>query len=144
MDKRTEHKQWEICAWCGSQMIPHPRMVITEGNPWLVCPKDIEYYRMSWEDKQKLPLEQRPKQVCVPPPVLAAPFVHGAYYRGVCRNAHVARYNAETNKFVYMREKFGHVYPEDICHAGNDNGFDLFQPYALMENPPFEIPLLAR
>lgn len=72
------------------------------------------------------------------------PFIHGAYYRGRCRNASIARYNAETNRFVYMRQKFGSVFPEDICHAENDDGFDLFEPYALLENSPFEIPLVAR
>ena len=43
-----------------------------------------------------------------------------------------------------MRQKFGSVFPEDICHAENDDGFDLFEPYALLENSPFEIPLVAR
>jgi hypothetical protein len=42
-----------------------------------------------------------------------------------------------------MRHKFGDVFPEDICHAGNDDGFDLFEPYAIVEDPPFEIPLVA-
>lgn len=41
---------------------------------------------------------------------------------------------------LYMREKFGNVYPESIGHAENDDGFDLFQPYGIIENPPFEIP----
>jgi len=70
------------------------------------------------------------------------PFEDGAYYRGKCRNAQMARYSSSKNNFVYMREKFGHVYAESIGHAENDNGFDLFKPYALMENPPFEIPFV--
>lgn len=39
-----------------------------------------------------------------------------------------------------MREKLGNVYPESIGHAENDDGFDLFRPYGIVENPPFEIP----
>jgi hypothetical protein len=72
--------------------------------------------------------------------VLKMPFVDGAYYHGICRNARVARYVAATNHFIYMREKFGSVYPESIGHAENDDGFDLFQPYGTIENPPFDIP----
>jgi hypothetical protein len=47
---------------------------------------------------------------------------------------------AASNRFVYMREKFGNVYPESIGHVENDDGFDLFRPYGIVENPPFEIP----
>ena len=28
-------------------------------------------------------------------------------------------------------------YPESVGHAENDNGFDLFEPYGIIENPPF-------
>ena len=72
---------------------------------------------------------------------LRTPFVDGAYYYGLCRNARVARYVAASDRFVYMREKFGSVFPEGIGHTENDNGFDLFQPYGVLENPPFEIPV---
>jgi hypothetical protein len=138
MNKQTEQQQWQICNWCGAVMVPHPKLTdVPQINPWLVCPKDLEYYAAPLSPERHL------RKKCTPPPVLAAPFVHGAYYRGSCRNASIARYNAETDKFVYMRGKFGCVYPEDIRHAGCDDGFDLFEPFAIVENPPFEIPLVA-
>jgi len=131
MDRETEHKQWEICPNCGQKKVPPPEL-----TGWLVCPNDVPALL---SPDRNVRLNGR----CKPPAVLAAPFVHGAYYRGTCRNASFARYNAETGKFVYMRHKFGDVFPEDICHAGNDDGFDLFEPYAIVEDPPFEIPLVA-
>lgn len=48
------------------------------------------------------------------------------YYQGKCRNAEVALWNGF--KFVYMRTKFDRIYPEDIYHLEDDNGFDLFVP----------------
>jgi hypothetical protein len=138
MDRETERKQWEICPNCGQKKVPHPRL---EGDNdmigWLVCPNDVATLSLPTQ------AERWHGPRCRPPAVLAAPFVHGAYYRGTCRNASIARYNAETGKFVYWRQKFGSVFPEDICHAGNDDGFDLFEPYAIVEDPPFEIPLVA-
>lgn len=68
---------------------------------------------------------------------------HGAYYEGSCRNASIARWNAETAKFVYWRRKFGDVFAEDINHPEDDNGFDLFKPYREAEPPEEEIPLVA-
>ena len=146
MDKLTEHRQWEICPNCGEQMVPHPRYPEQGGGgyPWLVCPKDVDYCKFAG----KIDDVDRPRKQCLPPPLMAGPFVHGAYYRGKCRNAHIARWNQETQLFVYMREKFGHVFPEDIGYwveaQPGEHRFDEFRPYARMENPPFEIPLTAR
>lgn len=61
---------------------------------------------------------------------------HGKYYYGHCRNASVSKWDTETQKFTYMREKFGSTFPEDINHPEDDNGFDLFTPVAEVE--PFE------
>lgn len=52
----------------------------------------------------------------------------GAYYFGKCRNARVARRNAQKKCFTYMRTKFTKVYPEDISHPEDDNGYNLFKP----------------
>ena len=151
MDKATEHKQWEFCVRCGAQMIPHPRLADQGGggNPWLVCPKDEAFYAAPLLPGGRLDPD-RPEMVCFPPKEFV-PFeqlAHGSYYRGKCRNAQVARWNAETQKFVYMREKFGHVFPEDIGYwveaKPGEHRFDEFRPYALMDTPPFEIPLVAR
>ena len=78
------------------------------------------------------------------PEIMKAPFVNGAYYFGECRNAQIARYNAATDRFIYWRQKFGSVFAEDIHHAGNDDGFDLFEPHGVLETLPEgfkEIPL---
>jgi hypothetical protein len=54
--------------------------------------------------------------------------VDGEYYYGRCRNSHCARWNAETQEFVYMRTKFGSRFAETIKHPEDDDGFDLFVP----------------
>ncbi len=59
---------------------------------------------------------------------------HGAYYFGQCRNAHVARWDADRARFTYIRHKFGDTFPEDICVPEDDNGFDLF--IAVAETEP--------
>ena len=60
------------------------------------------------------------------PVIPKADLVHGEYYYGHCRNANTARWNAETNKFYYWRNKFGQRFVEDINHPEDDDGFDLF------------------
>ena len=60
----------------------------------------------------------------------------GKYYYGHCRNACVSKWNAKTERFTYMREKFGSIFPEDINHPEDDNGYDLFTPVAQVE--PFD------
>jgi len=128
MDVATERKQWDICGRCGKQCVLDSVAIAKYGLGHVEkrlrfkrCPDDIA--------------GNHPEM-----PVLRMPFVDGAYYRGVCRNARIARYVAAANRFVYMREKLGTVYPESIGHAENDDGFDLFRPYGIIENPPFEIP----
>lgn len=54
----------------------------------------------------------------------------GKYYKGHCRNAEVAKWNAAEQKFTYMRYKFGVYFPEDILHPADFNGFDFFTPIA--------------
>jgi len=50
----------------------------------------------------------------------------GKTYIGECRNASEAKWDGK--KFTYMRTKFGFVYPEDINHFEDDDGYDLFVP----------------
>ena len=70
---------------------------------------------------------------------------HGAYYHGDCRNASIARWNAEWGYFVYIRTKFASVFPEKIGYwveaQPGEHRWDEFKPYGKLENPPFEIPL---
>ena len=56
--------------------------------------------------------------------------IHGQIYIGEFRNANVARWNQEKNKFEHMRYKFG--WREDECnHFEDDDGFALFVPIKL-------------
>lgn len=80
-------------------------------------------------------------RVALGPVIPLAQLEHGAYYHGKCRNAHIARWNAETQKFVYMREKFRTVFPEEIGYWTEGHQFDEFKPYGKLETPPFEIPI---
>lgn len=54
--------------------------------------------------------------------------IDDAWYYGICRNASIARWNAEENKFYYLRTKFGTTQAESIRHPEDDNGYDLFIP----------------
>lgn len=49
-------------------------------------------------------------------------------YEGTCRNAHKAMWVSDIGRFIYVREKFGSKFLEDIFHPANDNGYDLFIP----------------
>lgn len=64
----------------------------------------------------------------------------GAYYVGRCRNASVARWNAEEGKFYHWREKFTRIYIETIKHPVDELQFDVFRPLRLIEHPKFLIP----
>lgn len=67
---------------------------------------------------------------------------HGAYYKGVCRNADIARWNAEKQHFVYKRYKFGTWFMEEIFHPADDNIYDVFRPdFELDPHVVEEIPL---
>jgi len=54
----------------------------------------------------------------------------GAYYIGECRNSNIALWNGK--QFLYIREKFGSHFLEDINHPQDDNGYDLFYPYKVV------------
>jgi hypothetical protein len=138
MDKATEEKQWALCPFCGSQKVPDERVIakyVASGMPeadarQYVGEAQHGYYVCPTADDKHTRLAE----------CLRMPFADGAYYHGYCRNARVARYVAATNRFVYMRRKFSSVFPESIGHAENDDGFDMFRAYGVLENPPFEIP----
>lgn len=56
----------------------------------------------------------------------------GVIYKGYCRNASEAVWLGD--KFEYDRYKFGITYKETINHFEDDNGYDLFVPYASYED----------
>ena len=53
---------------------------------------------------------------------------HLHVYGGCCRNADWAVWNAETQRFTYLRDKWGLLFTETIRHPEDDNGFDIFVP----------------
>lgn len=51
---------------------------------------------------------------------------HGMYYKGTCRNAEIARWNANEQVFVHWRTKFGCKFLETIKHPDDDDVYDVF------------------
>ena len=136
MTQDEAKQQWKICPWCGQKKVPNPEIIkraesigmtqdeaekYVEGNAYFICENPVH------------------EQEMLPMGVLE----HGAYYHGDCRNATIARWNAETQRFVYIRTKFGNVFPEDIEYWVEGHPLDEFKPYGKIENPPFEIPMEA-
>jgi hypothetical protein len=74
------------------------------------------------------------------PNIAKADLEHGAYYTGRCRNASLARWNAELGCFVHWRTKFGSKFLEEIKHPEDDQHFDVFVVESKTENPIEEIP----
>jgi hypothetical protein len=67
--------------------------------------------------------------------------VHGFYYLGYCRNARIARWNAERNVFIYRRNIAGNTILEEINHPEDTNEHDVFVPELLCDAPTKSIPL---
>jgi len=74
VDRDAADKQWEICPRCGMRKT-------FDDAPSGRCPD-------ATKDADAL--------------VPLGDLEHGAYYFGICRNAQVARWNADTRKFVYV------------------------------------------
>jgi len=55
-----------------------------------------------------------------------ADLIHGAYYKGECRNAEEARWNAEKQLFYYWRTKWGARFLATIHHPEDDEIYDVF------------------
>lgn len=66
---------------------------------------------------------------------------HGAYYEGRCRNATVARWDAQAVHFVHWRTKFGDRFTETIRHPDDEHHYDVFKPDREINAPSEEIPL---
>ena len=56
---------------------------------------------------------------------------HGAYYKGRCRNATLALWDAPTQSFVHWRKKFDARFLESIRHPVDEARFDVFIPEQL-------------
>ena len=64
---------------------------------------------------------------------------HGAYYKGRCRNATIARWNAEKEVFSHWRTKFTSTFIETIKCPEDDKVYDVFIAVEEIE-PEEEIP----
>ncbi|HET8688686.1 MAG TPA: hypothetical protein VFM18_18885 [Methanosarcina sp.] len=68
---------------------------------------------------------------------------HGAYYKGRCRNASIARWNGETELFYHWRTKFGQRFIEEIRCPEDEQHYDVFVTEEKIEpEEGFEIPFL--
>ena len=133
MDRETERKQWLLCHICGRDRVLKPgtiEKIMSHGS----TREEAEEYVKGTNTYLWCP-QEHVNPVMVPISALE----HGAYYCGKCRNAQVARWDAVKQQFTYMREKFGHVYPEAIRYWVEGHHFDEFRPYSKLDNPPFEI-----
>lgn len=66
-----------------------------------------------------------------------------AYYVGICRNAHIARWDGE--QFWHWRIKFGNRFRESIKHPDDEQHFDVFQPlFQCRSDEVAEIPFTAK
>jgi hypothetical protein len=54
--------------------------------------------------------------------------IHNGIYTGHCRNTDKAIWNINTQKFTYLRTKFGTTFDDTINHFEDDNGYDIFFP----------------
>lgn len=70
--------------------------------------------------------------------ILKKDLIGGADYLGSCRNALVAKWDADNGCFWYIREKFGKFFIEKINHPEDDNGFDLFIPTLRIFHPMYQ------
>ena len=126
-----------ICPYCGAEQVFDQEYVEQLVEKGWTREKAEEHAASS---PIFLACPDRSRDMKTPLPVGA--LEHGAYYHGSCRNAYIARWNADSNEFIYMRQKFGHVYPEGIrCWAGSGGNFDTFRAHGKMKISPIEIPL---
>lgn len=65
--------------------------------------------------------------------------VPGAYYYGKCRNARVARWDGQ--KFWHWRDKRGSHFLVDFKHREDEDFFDVFDPYQIVDWGVNAIPL---
>ena len=133
-----------LCCFCGTEKVygaEFERCVASSIARGTSREDAEKYFRR--ELYSECPTPEKHKKEMIPFEELE----HGAYYLGSCRNANLARWNAEKQWFVYWRQKFSEVYAEEICYwveaLPGQHKFDEYKPYCKLENPPFEIPLVA-
>jgi len=65
---------------------------------------------------------------------------HGHYYKGRCRNASVARWNADKQCFIHWRTKFMDTFLEEIKCPEDEAYYDVFVTDHELETVEKEIP----
>jgi|SRR5208283_5154251 len=67
---------------------------------------------------------------------------HGAYYKGRCRNATIARWNREEQCFYHWREKLGRIFVQTIRYPTDElePWWDVFDVVKQLPVCKFEIP----
>lgn len=58
--------------------------------------------------------------------------IDGRSYMGHCRNASVAIWRAEKQRFEYQRNKFGYIFTEEIEAPEDFKGYDVFYARELL------------
>jgi hypothetical protein len=147
MRSELYEQQYMLCLGCGktkvwgkeADRVKHGLMNREDGRPGLTEEDAIAYIREYPDLYFDCPDGGHAKFEMVPFDQLE----HGAYYTGHCRNAAVARWDAEREQFVYLREKFDQRFLEEIRYwveaLPGQHKFDEFKPYFKLDNPPFEI-----
>lgn len=80
---------------------------------------------MELSEKELSELEERAKLRYVPK-IPKEQLVHGEYYFGRCRNANIARWNADKQLFYHWRTKFTFTFIEAISCPEDEARFDVF------------------
>ncbi len=75
------------------------------------------------------------------PKIAKKDLIDGAYYKGTCRNAEIARWDGKKQHFVHWRTKFGQTFLEEIKHPEDEQYYDVFVVEGIIEKPTKEIPL---
>lgn len=69
-------------------------------------------------------------------PIPKSELIPGEYYKGVCRNARIARWDGA--KFWHWRTKFGSTFLESIRHREDDEIWDVFDAEAVLKEEDVE------
>ena len=97
---------------------------------------DFKFEKMLWDKKlsPNVPKNSNLQDYYDAGVIRKEDLIDGTYYRGICRNASVAKWDVKDNCFWYMRYKWGSSYKEDINHMADDNGYDLFIPFVKIDD----------
>jgi len=74
------------------------------------------------------------------PKIPKCELIHGAYYTGRCRNATVARWNANEQVFYHWRTKFTMKFIEEINCPEDETQYDVFVAESVCDEPEEVIP----